>query len=110
MPDDEVARSEAWPWDIPWNAEHDSLARHFGKHGREVGARTEVAYLRLAHETMRDGVRFTYRRGPRTRVGYYHERRQRLVVLPEDESVILSLSRQGRRHVERLTDSSYGKT
>ena len=63
----------------------------------------------MAHEAMLHGERFTFRRGERTRVGYYHERTRRFVVLPDGESVILSLSRRNRRHVERLPASTYRK-
>ena len=98
-----------WPWDVPWNAERDSLSDHFRRHGAEVAARSVKAYLRIAHETMVNGERLTFRRGPRTRVGYYHERARCFVVLPDDESLILSLSRQGRRHIERLPGLTYSK-
>ena len=96
-----------WPWDIPWNDQHDSLADHFGRYGRELRARTPADFVRMAHQAMRDGEHGTFRRGPRTRVGYYHERTRRFVVPPDDESMILSLSRQNRRHVEQLPDWSY---
>ena len=98
-----------WPWDIPWNAEHDSLDYHFRKYGREIGAPTPDAYVRSAHETMRHGERFTFRRGPRTRVGYYHRRSRRFVVLTEREDRILSHSRKSENHVRQLPDSTFAR-
>ncbi len=97
-----------WPWDIPWNDEHDSLLDHFNPYGAEVRARTPADFVRLAHETMRDGKRFAFRRGPRTRVGYFHRRTRRFAVLTADEAAILSLSTKSENHVRHLPDSTYG--
>ena len=64
-------------------------------------------FLRMARETMRDGRRFTFRRGARTRVGYYHRRTRRFVVLNDSEGAILSLSSQSENHVRRLSEPTY---
>jgi len=74
-----------------------------------VGARTIEAYLRSAYETIQAGQRFVFRRGTRLRVGYYHRKTRRLVVLTDDEDRILSLDRQGENHVRRLPDSTYSR-
>ena len=97
-----------WPEDVPWNDGHDSLADHFHRYGADVRARTSTDFLRLVHQTMRDSIRFTFRRGPRARVGYYHARTGRFVVLTGGENAILSLSKRSENHVRQLPDSTYG--
>ena len=92
-------------------AEWQSRARledHFRRHGAEVGARDVADYARLANLTIRDGDRFTFRRTGRLRMGYYHRGSRRFVVTDE-ESVILSLSRQSENHVRTLAGSTYGR-
>jgi hypothetical protein len=83
------------------------LEDHFRRHGAEVGARSIDRYVRLAHETIRDGVRFTFRRTSVLRVAYYHVRSRRLVILSGDEDTILSLSRRSANYVRTLPDSTY---
>jgi hypothetical protein len=85
------------------------LEDHFRRHGADVGARTLERYVQLARETVRAGVRFTFRQTSRHRVGYYHLRRRRLVILTDDEETILSLSRQSTNYVLTLPDSTYGR-
>ena len=86
----------------------EALDEHFHRHGREVGARDVANYARLANMTIHDGVRFTFRRTGRVRIGYYHPRSTRFVVMDE-HGAILSLSRQSENHVRTLARSTYGR-
>ena len=91
-----------------WRSQ-DFLDDHFRRHGAEVGARTLERYVEFAHETRRRGVRFTSRRSARSRVGYYHLKSHRLVILTGDEETVLSLSRRSTNYVRTLPDSTYGR-
>lgn len=64
-------------------------------------------YVQLAQETIRHGTRFTFRQTSRHRVGYFHVRSHRLVILMDDEQTILSLSRRSVNYVRTLPDSTY---
>jgi hypothetical protein len=68
-----------------------------------------IGTVRLSHETLRDGVRFTFRRTSLLRVAYFHVRSQRLIVLTADEQTVLSLSRRSVNDVRALPDSTYGR-
>ena len=95
--------------DIPWNG-RKSLEDHFRRHGREVGARDVLAYLRSAQETMRVGTRFTYRIGSEVRVGYYHRRTKRFVGVAEDKTVIFTHAGKSENYVRTLRGSTYGRS
>jgi hypothetical protein len=64
-------------------------------------------YLRMALQAIDLGVRFTFRRTGVTRLGYYHQRTRRFVVVDPDTHRILSLSRQSENHVRTLAGSTY---
>ena len=85
------------------------LEDHFRRHGAEVGARTLDQYVQLAHDTIRNGIRFTFRQTSRHRVAYFHPRSRRFVILTDDEETILSLSRKSVNHIRNLPDSTYGR-
>jgi len=85
----------------------DSLRRHFRDHGRDVGARTMEDYLHVALLTIERGERFTFRQTARQRVGYYHRRTRRFVVVRDDDQTILSLYRCSENNVRTLPDSTY---
>ena len=75
-----------------------TLEDHFRRHGKEVGARSVDDYARLADLKIPEGTRFTYRMTGKLRIGYYHERSKRFVVL-DDEGKLLSLSRRSVNYV-----------
>lgn len=66
-------------------------------------------YLQLARTTIDTGTPFTFRTSARPRIGYYHLRSRRFVVLRDDGETILSLSRRSENHVRQLPDSTYGR-
>jgi pyocin large subunit-like protein len=84
-----------------------SLDDHFRRHGEEIGARTTEQYTRMALDTIRDGIRFTFRRTGEIRAGYYHRPTHRFVVMAPDSNTILSLSRRSENHVRTLNGSTY---
>ena len=90
---------------MPWKP-RDDLAEHFRRHGAEVGARTVAEYAQLADATIRNGVRFTFLRTGRLRIGYYHPRRRHFVVMDE-QGRTLSLSRRSENYVRTLARSTY---
>jgi hypothetical protein len=91
-----------------WN-DQDSLADHFRRYGRQVGARTLAEFDALARQTIERGIRFTFRTTARHRIGYYDRRRHRLVILQDDDETIISLSRRNENYVRNLVDSTYGR-
>jgi hypothetical protein len=84
-----------------------TLDDHFRRHGSEVGARDVTHYAELAHQTIDTGTRFTFHRTGIIRIGYYHRRTRRFVVVGLDTNHILSLSRQSENHVRTLAESTY---
>jgi hypothetical protein len=92
----------------PWFSEMERL-RHFRKHGARLGTPTVEAYDGSARGTIRAGRRFTYRDPEKAeaRVGYYDMRRERLTMLTDDESVIVSHFSCPARYVRRLRASDY---
>ncbi len=84
-----------------------ALRRHFRDHGAELGARTIEEYLRLALLTIERGQRFTFRQTSRHRVGYYHQRTRRFVVVRDDDETIPSLHLTSENNVRNLPDSTY---
>ncbi|SRR6266511_3453469 len=94
------------PWEIEWNG-RDSLEDHFGRHGKEVGAKNESEYLRSARETIQLGVRLTYQIGSRERLGYYHKRTGRFTAVSGDGQSILTHSRESENYVGTLKGSTY---
>jgi hypothetical protein len=85
------------------------LEDHFRRHGRAVGARSVEQYAELALLTVREGVRFQYRLGARSRIGRYHVRRGLFVALQDDEETILTLDRKSENYVRTLPDSTYAR-
>ena len=85
-----------------------AMEDHFRRHGKEFGARSVDDYARLADLTVREGTRFAYRMTGKLRIGYYHERSKRFVVL-DDEGKILSLSRRSVNYVRTQPGSTYGR-
>jgi hypothetical protein len=85
----------------------DSLRRHFRDHGADLGARTLEDYLHLALLTIERGERFAFRQTSRRRIGYYHRRSRRLVIVRDDDETILSLYLCSENNVRTLPDSTY---
>jgi hypothetical protein len=78
----------------PWPAR--SRREHFKKHGAKLGIYSEQEYDRSARETVRVGTPFTFQQEGKHRVGYYDRTTNRLTVLNEDETRILSHFPPGR--------------
>ena len=66
-------------------------------------------YLDLALLTIERGERFTFRQTSRRRIGYYHRRTRRFVVVRDDDETILSLYLCSENNVRTLPDSTYGR-
>jgi hypothetical protein len=64
-------------------------------------------YFQMALQTIEAGVRFTFRRTGIIRLGYYHRRTRRFVVVEQGTNRIQSLSTQSENHVRRLASSTY---
>jgi hypothetical protein len=91
---------------LPW-VSRTELERHFKKHGREVGAGDIPGYLHSARETIRVGVRFTYRWKARYQVGYYHPGTRKFVALTADADAILTHYVESEKRVRGLPESTY---
>lgn len=61
----------------------------------------------MALATIARGERFTFRQTSRQRVGYYHRRTRRFVVVMDDDETILSLHLTSENNVRNLPDSTY---
>jgi hypothetical protein len=89
-----------------WKSRAD-LEDHFRRHGAEVNARDVAAYARLADETVERGIRFTFVRTGRLRIGYYHRRRGHFAAVDADSGETLSLSKESENYVRCLDGSTY---
>ena len=74
---------------VAWKSE-GHLARHFGLHGHEVGARTIAEYDASAQETLAVGRYFAYydEDSGETRVGCYDRASQRFVATTEADEIV----------------------
>jgi hypothetical protein len=96
------------PSQAPWG---DPPARwnHYTKHRNVLRVATEQEYDESARETIRRGVRLTYRdrsTGAR-RVGYFERETGRFTALNEHETRIRSHFLTGERQVRALPESDY---
>ena len=96
------------PSQAPWE---DPIARwnHYTKHRNVLGVAAEQEYDESARETIRRGVRYTYRdrsTGSR-RVGYFERVTGRFTALTERETRIRSHFRTSERQVRALPESDY---
>jgi len=64
-------------------------------------------YFQMALQTIEAGVHFTFRRTGVVRLGYYHRRTHRFVVVEMGTNRIQSLSTQSENHIRRLAGSTY---
>lgn len=92
----------------PWASDYER-SKHFRKHGHDLNRATVEDYDRSARATVRAGKRFTYRDTATSdqRVGYYDERHERLTVLDERETAIVTHFHCPERYVRQLSMSDY---
>lgn len=88
----------------------DDLERHFGLHGRDVGARTLEAYEASSKDVVERGTLFEYEYGPtgERRLGYYDRDTRRFTAVTEDDRWIKTHFRCPEYYVrDILTGSTY---
>jgi len=96
------------PDQVPW-ANRRSLSRHFHDHGSELRRATIGEYETSSRGTIRAGTRFTFRDRltHERRVGYFDRRNDRLTVLDEAETYIVTHFRCDEDYVRGCNESDY---
>lgn len=85
------------------------LERHFGLHGRDVGALTVAEYEASSKQVIETGTAFEYEDlGSRWwRLGYYDRVTERFTAVTEDGTRIVTHFRCPEYYVDRLPGSTY---
>jgi hypothetical protein len=83
--------------------------RHFGLHGRDVGARTVAEYEASSREVIETGTAFQYGDfgSDQWRLGYYDRVTERFTAVTEDGARIATHFRCPEYYVDRLAGSTY---
>ncbi len=85
------------------------LNRHFRRHGGEVGAPDAASYDASARQTIRTGVRFTYRDliTQEMRIGFFDPSTGRFTALSEDGTTILTHFVTTETYIRSRPDLTY---
>ncbi|MBI3966865.1 MAG: hypothetical protein HY329_14630 [Chloroflexi bacterium] len=81
---------------------------HLRRHGLEFGYLDPVEYGESARQTIRDGIRFTFRHeSGDDRVGYFNPANDHFTSLSDDESVIFTHFITNETYVRSRQSSTY---